>query len=138
MFFVVFSFSGVSSFSSLHLSSLFILCFRFPTFSAGSESLWRERERERGRGGRSGGFSASSVILHRRSSECGSLLPSGLLVWQIPYRELRSLGLKVSIRCRSCLRCLVLSGYQGARRDSQLVRAVPDSTRGYLGCDWLG
>ena len=41
MFFTVFSFSGVSSFSSLRPSSLFFLCFRFPTFSAGSESLCR-------------------------------------------------------------------------------------------------
>ena len=83
-------------------------------------------------------FSASSVILHRRSSECGIMLPSGLLVWQIPYREMRSLGLKVSIHRGSRLPCLVLRGYQGARRDSQLVRAVPDSTVGYLGRDWLG
>ena len=73
-----------------------------------------------------------------KDSECGILLPSGLLVWQIPYREMRSLGLKVSIRRGSRLPCLVLRGYQGARRDSQLVRAVPDSTGGYLGRDWLG
>ena len=49
--FAVFSFSGVSSFSSLQLSSLFLLCFRFPTFSAGSESLWRRRRRVGGGGG---------------------------------------------------------------------------------------
>ena len=62
MFFTVFSSSGVSSFSSLHSSSLFLHSFRFTTFSAGSESLWK--------GG--GGvltlrhFSASPMILHRR------------------------------------------------------------------------
>ena len=41
MFFAVFSFSGVSSFSSSHPSSLYLLRFRFPSFSAGIESLWR-------------------------------------------------------------------------------------------------
>ena len=39
--FFVFSFSVVSSFRSLHPSSLFLLRFRFPSFSAGSEGLWR-------------------------------------------------------------------------------------------------
>ena len=33
--------------------------------------------------------------------------------------------------------CLVLRGYQGARRDSQLVRAVPDSTGVILGRDFV-
>ena len=39
-------------------------------------------------------------------------MPSGLLVWQIPYREMLSLGLKVSIRRGSRLPCLccVVSG----------------------------
>ena len=57
--FAVFSFSGVSSFSSLHPSSLFLLCFRFPTFQLGVRAF----------GG--GASHSSSVILHRRSSECG-------------------------------------------------------------------
>ena len=58
-------------------------------------------------------------------------MPSGLLVWQIPYGEMRSLGLNVSIRCGSRLPCLVLCGSLGARCDSQLVRAVPDSTESF-------
>ena len=33
-----------------------------------------------------------------KDSQCGIMMPSGLLVWQIPYREMLSLGLKVSIR----------------------------------------
>ena len=41
------------------------------------------------------------------------LMPSGLLVRQIPYREMLSLGLKVRIRRRSCLLCLVLCGLLG-------------------------
>ena len=60
------------------------------------------------------------------------LLPSGLLVWQIPYREMRSLGLKVSIRRGSRFPCLVLCGYPGALSDSQLVRGVPDLTGGFF------
>ena len=27
-----------------------------------------------------------------KDSKCGNLLPSGLLEWQIPYREMRPLG----------------------------------------------
>ena len=80
-----------------------------------------------------GAYSSSLFICFigaLKDSECGILMPSGLLVWQIPYREMRSLGLKVSIRRGSRLPCLVLSGYLGARHDSQLVRAVPDSTGG--------
>ena len=65
-----------------------------------------------------------------QDSESGILMRSGLLVWQIPYREMRSLGLKVSICRGSPLPCLVLCGSLGARRDLQLVRAVPDSTEG--------
>ena len=37
-------------------------------------------------------------IFSLKDSQCGNLLPSGFLVWQIPYREMLSLGLKVSIR----------------------------------------
>ena len=64
------------------------------------------------------------------------LMPSVLLVRQIPYRVL-SLGLKVMIRRWSRLPFAVLCG-SGARRDSQSVRTVLDSTGGSLGCDWLG
>ena len=71
------------------------------------------------------------VFAALKDSECGILMPSGLLVWQIPYREMRSLGLKVSIRRGSRLPCLVLCGSLGARHDLQLVRAVPDSTGGF-------
>ena len=58
------------------------------------------------------------------------LTPSGLLVRQISYRAM-SLGLKVVIRrgSRLHLPCFVLCGL-GALRDSQLVRAVLDSTGG--------
>ena len=35
-----------------------------------------------------------------------------------------------------CPACAVLS--LGVRRDSQLVHAVPDSTGGFFGSDWLG
>ena len=84
-------------------------------------ALWRE------------GAHSSSLFLcffaALKDSECGMLLSSGLLVWQIPYREMRSLGLKVSIHRGSRLPSLVMRGSQGARRDSQLVR-VPDSTGG--------
>ena len=49
-------------------------------------------------------------------------MPSGLLVWQIPYREMLSLGLKVSIAVGvACPACAVLS---------LEVRAVPDSMGG--------
>ena len=66
-------------------------------------------------------------------------MPSGLLVWQIPYREMVSLGLKVFIRCGSHLPCLVLCGFVGARRNSHLVRFVLDSTGEFLlGRDMLG
>ena len=58
-------------------------------------------------------------------------MPSGLLVWQIPYGEMRSLGLKVSICRGSRLPCLVLYGSLGARHDLQLVCTVPDSTEGF-------
>ena len=60
------------------------------------------------------------------------LMPSGLLVRQIPYREMVSLELKVGIRCGSRLPCLVLCRFWGARRDSQLVRSVLDSTGGFF------
>ena len=90
-----------------------------------------------GWGGGVGGGGAHSASLFvcffaaLKDSECGILMPSSLLVWQIPYRKMRSLGLKVSIRRGSRLPCLVLCGYLGACRDSQLVRAVPDSTGGF-------
>ena len=51
------------------LICFFILRFRFPSFSAGSESLWRGGLLTLRR------FSASSVILRRRSSECGFWCP---------------------------------------------------------------
>ena len=38
------------------------------------------------------------LVSSLKDSQCGILMPSGLLVWQIPYREMLSLGLKVSIR----------------------------------------
>ena len=41
------------------------------------------------------------------------LMPSGLLAWQIPYREMRSLGLKVSVRRGSRLPCLCCVVYGG-------------------------
>ena len=50
-----------------------------------------------------------------KDSECG-MLSSGLLVWQIPYREMRSLWLKVSSRRGSRLPCLVLRGSRGSSR----------------------
>ena len=40
-------------------------------------------------------------------------MPSGLLVRQIPYREMVSLGLKVGIRRGSRLPCVVLCGLWG-------------------------
>ena len=43
-------------------------------------------------------------------------MPSGLLVWQIPYREMLSLGLKVSIHRGSRLPCLCCVVYGGASR----------------------
>ena len=43
-------------------------------------------------------------------------MPSGLLVWQIPYREMLSLGLKVSIRRESRLPCLCCVVYGGSSR----------------------
>ena len=43
-------------------------------------------------------------------------MPSGLLVWQISYREMLSLGLKVSIRCGSRLPCLCCVAYEGSLR----------------------
>ena len=64
------------------------------------------------------------------------LMPSVLLVRQIPYRAL-SLGLKVVICLWSRLPFAVLCGL-GAHRDSQLVRNVLDSTGVSLGRDWLG
>ena len=132
MFFVVFSFSGVSSFSSLHPSSLSLLCFRCPTFSAGSESLWM--------GGGGGLFVASPL---RRWFFIGGV-PSvaiccPVVSWsgKFPIERLDLWGWKsvsaVGVACP--VLCWVVIG---ARRDSQLVRAVPDSTRGYLGRDWLG
>ena len=66
------------------------------------------------------------------------LMPSGLLVWQIPYREMRSLGLKVSICRGSRLPCLVLSDCRGL----VVTRSwsVPSLTRRgvLLGRDMLG
>ena len=64
------------------------------------------------------------------------LMPSVLLVWQIPYRAL-SLGLKVMIHRWSRLPFTVLCG-SGTRHGSQLVRTILDSTGDYLGHDWLG
>ena len=50
--------------------------------------------------------------------ESGILMPSGLLVWQIPYREMRSLGLKVvsavGVAC-PVLCCVVLWGLVATR-----------------------
>ena len=64
------------------------------------------------------------------------LMPSVLLVRQIPYRAL-SLGLKVVIRRWSRLSFAVLCGF-GACSDLQLVRTILDSTGFSLGRDWLG
>ena len=41
------------------------------------------------------------------------LMPSSLLVQQIPYREMISLGLKVGVRSGSRLPCIVLCGLGG-------------------------
>ena len=97
------------------LSFRYFLCFNLysmmvPSLTAGSVYPW-------------GGGGGVLLALRRfvtcsswKDSESGILMPSGLLVWQIPYREIVSLGLKVSIRHGSRLPCLccVVSG--GASR----------------------
>ena len=66
------------------------------------------------------------------------LMPSGPLVWQIPYREMISLGLKVGIHCGSRLPCLVLCGLLGLVATRSWF--VPSLTRRgvLLGRDMLG
>ena len=62
---------------------------------------------------REGGLLAlRRLVTSSKDSESGILMPSGLLVWQIPYRKMLSLGLKVRIRRGSRLPCLccVVSG----------------------------
>ena len=75
-----------------------------PSLTAGSEHT-------SGGGGWCSLFVASLPVLCRRIPRV-PFMPSGLLVWQIPYREMLSLGLKVSIRHGSRLSCLccVVSG----------------------------
>ena len=66
------------------------------------------------------GFARSSplrrLVTSWKDSESGILMPSGLLVWQIPYIEMLSLRLKVSIRRGSRLTCLCCVVYGGVSR----------------------
>ena len=94
-----------SSFYLFNLSSMMV-----PSLTAGSEY------RSKGGGGCCSLFVASSPDYFVEGFRGWHLMPSGLLVWQIPYREMLSLGLKVSIRHGSRLPCLCCVVYGGPCR----------------------